>query len=71
MVIYTNIRSVVPKITELSEILKLNRADIATITATLCRDHIPDAETNPLVYLGISTSEKIVASDVAEGSCAL
>ena len=42
VVINTNIRSVVPKITELSEILKLNRADIATITETLCRDHIPD-----------------------------
>ena len=42
VVINTNIRSVVPKITELSEILKLNRADIATITETWCRDHIPD-----------------------------
>jgi len=42
LVVYTNIRSVVPKITELSEILKLNCADIATITETWCRDHIPD-----------------------------
>ena len=38
----TNIRSVVPKITEQLEILKLNSADIATITETWFRDHIPD-----------------------------
>ena len=42
VVVNTNIRSVVPKITELSEILKLNSADIATITETWFRDHIPD-----------------------------
>ena len=30
------------KITELSETLKLNCADIATITETWCRDHTPD-----------------------------
>ena len=38
----TDLISVVPNITELSEILKLNSADIATITETWCRDHIPD-----------------------------
>ena len=38
----TYIRPVVQKITELSEILKLNSADIATITETWCKDHIPD-----------------------------
>ena len=42
MVVNTNIRSVVPTIIELSEILKLNSADIATIPETWCRDHIPD-----------------------------
>ena len=42
VVVNTNIKSVVPTITELSEILKLNSADIATITETWCRDHIPD-----------------------------
>ena len=45
----TNIRSVVPTITELSEILKLNSADIATITEAWC-----------ISTWGISTSEKIV-----------
>ena len=42
VVVNTNIRSVVPKITELSEVLKLNSADIATITETWCRVHVPD-----------------------------
>ena len=42
VVVNTNIGSVVPKITELSEMLKLNGADIATTTETLCRDHIQD-----------------------------
>ena len=42
LVVNTNIRSVVPKNPELSEILKLNCADIATITEIWCRDHIPD-----------------------------
>ena len=42
MVVNINIRSVVPKITKLSEILKLNSADIAAITETWCRGHIPD-----------------------------
>ena len=42
MVVNTNIKSVVPKITELPEILKLNCADTATITETWRRYHIPD-----------------------------
>ena len=42
VVVNRNIRSVVPTTTELSEILKLNCADIATITETWCRDHVPD-----------------------------
>ena len=42
VVVNTNIKSVVPKITELSKVLKLNCADIAPITETWCRDHIPD-----------------------------
>ena len=46
VIVNTNIRSVVPKITELPEILNQNSAYIATITETWCRDHVPNESIN-------------------------
>ena len=68
VVVNSNIRSVVAKTTELSEILTLNCADIATITETWCRDHIPDESTCVPGHFHI---RKDRAADVAEESSAL
>ena len=53
VVVNTKKRSVVPKITELSETLKLNSADIVTVTETWCRDHIPGESICVLGYFHI------------------